>query len=143
MRAYDLKLNLEINRNAINWEQLLAATSHESTATALQNVHQRAKELLLQKAGLLLAALRDKQFPKRSREAQEKFIADSLAAEGRVSIRRSRDTVQATRSALRKQGKIIRREFYIECSCGYQSPALRDACPECRAPVSHFDFHQA
>jgi len=35
--------------------------------------------------------MKDPKFPKQDRQAQEEFIADSLAGDGRISIRRSRD----------------------------------------------------
>ena len=106
----------------------------------LKETHDRARERLLYKPRLLLSTLKDKKFPTRDRDAQEQFIADSLAAEGRVSIRRSRDIVQKDRSARKKRGKILRREFYVECSCGYMGPAFNDACPRCGARFPDLDF---
>jgi hypothetical protein len=138
--AYDFKLLLELDRPRIDWQKMLKANSDEDLAWVLKDVCPRARERFFYKSELLLAALKDIQFPKQDREAQEQFIADSLAAEGRVSIRTSRDLVQADRSARKKRGKIVRREFYIECSCGFQGPAYRDACPDCGAQVSYFDF---
>jgi hypothetical protein len=139
-RAGDLKLILETNRERINWARLLAIGSKEDLEEVLKAAHDRAREKLLYKPELLLATLKDKKFPRHNRDAQEQFIADSLAAEGRVSIRRSRDIVQQVRSAGKKRGKILRREFYVECSCGYKGPALHDACPDCGAEVSYLDF---
>ena len=143
MRAYDLKINFETNRQRIDWDKFVSATSEEDLDNSMKKADSRARELLLQYPKLLLATLRDKQFPKHSREAREQFIADSLAAERRVSIRRSRDVAQSKRSAVRKQGKILRREFYVECSCGYEGPAFHHACPKCNAPVSYLDFRLA
>ena len=139
-RAYDFKLLLELDRPRIDWPKMLSANSDEDLAWVLKDVCARARERFFYKSELLLGALKDKQFPKHDRDAQERFIADSLAAEGKVSIRRSRDIVQQDRSARKKRGKIIRREFYIECSCGYHGPAFRDACPDCGAAVSYLDF---
>ena len=139
-RAYDFKLILEVNRKRIDWARLLEASSEQDLGDVLKEAHNRARERLLYKPELLLRTLKDKKFPKQDRDAQERFIADSLAAEGRVSIRRSRDIVQRDRSARKKRGKILRREFYVECSCGYTGPALNDACPECGAEVSYLDF---
>jgi hypothetical protein len=135
-----MKLILETNRKRFDWNQLLVARSEQDLRQVLSETFDRAKESLLYKPELFLAALQDKQFPKLSREAQEQFIADSLAAFGRVSIRRSRDIVQRERSARKKRGKILRREFYIECSCSYKGPAFRDACPDCGAEVAYLDF---
>ena len=139
-RAYDIKLNLELSRKNVSLEKLLAANSDAELATALGGMHDRMREILLCKPNLLFHALHDKKFPRNNREAQEQFIADSLAALGQVSIRRSRDIVQGARAAEKKKGKIIRREFYIECSCGYEGPAYHDACPDCGANVSYLDF---
>jgi hypothetical protein len=123
-RAYDLKLILETNRDKFDWNRLLAARSEAEVDLVLGGKFDRAEELLLQKLGLLPSVLGDKQFPKKNRDAQEQFIADSLAASGRVSIQRSRDLVQRERSAGKKRGKILRREFYIECSCKYMKALL-------------------
>jgi hypothetical protein len=139
-RAYDFKLILEGNRKRIDWKRLSAAASEQDIHDALKDASIRAREKFLYKPQLLLSTLKDKKFPKRDTEAQEQFVADSLAAEGRISIRRSRDIVQRDRSARKKRGKILRREFYIVCSCAYAGPALNDACPECGAEVSYMDF---
>jgi hypothetical protein len=139
-RAYDFKLMLESDRKRIDWPRLLQASSEQDLRDVLKETHDRARERVLYKPELFLATLKDKKFPKRDRDAQEQFIADSLAAEGRVSIRRSRDIVQRDRSARKKRGKILRREFYIECSCGYEGPARHDACPDCAAEVSFLAF---
>jgi YD repeat-containing protein len=32
--------------------------------------------------------------------------------------------------------KILRKEFYVECSCGFKGPALNDACRKCGAQIS-------
>ena len=139
-RADDLKLSLEIARNKIDWARLLAVDSEEELAKILEVVDDRLRGSLLHKPGMLRQIIMDKKFPTLNRDAQEQFLADSLAALGQVSIRRSRDIIQENRSALNKQGTILRREFYIECSCGYTGPALNDACPRCRAEVPYLDF---
>ena len=72
----------------------------------------------------------DLKFPKKTK-TQQIFFADSLAALGRVSPRRSRDIVAEGREEKRKKHKIIRQEYYIECTCGYEGPAKDGACPEC------------
>lgn len=139
-RAYDLRLIFQSNLSKLNWKELVAARTEKDLEQALNNAFDRAKEILLCKPGLLLSVLCDRQFPQKDRDAQEQFIADSLAALGQVSIRRSRDIVQRDRSARKKRGKILRREFYIECSCKYEGPAYKDACPQCGAEVSYLDF---
>lgn len=92
-------------------------------------------------AGLILKVLHDPKFPKR-REPQINFLADSLAARGRVSPRRSRDICDRERK--RKVNYIIRRDYYIECTCRYKGPALHGKCPKCGTgelylPYSEFD----
>jgi hypothetical protein len=139
-RAYDFKLILEGDRKRINWVQLLAAVSEEDLQVALKETQGRARERLLYKPEIFLTALKDKKFPKLDRDAQEQFIADSLASEGLVSVRRSRDIVQRDRSLRKQRGKIVRREFYIACTCGYEGPGFHDACPTCGAQVSYLDF---
>ena len=79
-------------------------------------------------APLILKVLREPTFPKR-RSAQIGFLADSLAARGRVSPRRSRDI--SARERTKKTHQIVRRDYYIECTCGYEGPARYGACPGC------------
>ena len=117
-----------------------AARTDTEIEAVLGGRFDRANEFLLLKVGLFPSVLKDKQFPRQDRNPQERFIADSLAASGQVSIRRSRDLVQRDRTRRKRRGKILRREFYIECSCTYQGPACKDACPKCGAEVSYLDL---
>jgi hypothetical protein len=133
--AYDLGLIFEVNRKRIDWAQFVRARSEEELRVALTNAYERAREKLLYKPDLLIDTLKDKSFPTRNQRAQEQFIVDSLAAKGKVSPRRSRDIIQRERSIRKRQGRILRREFYIECSCGYHGEAYRDCCPVCTAPI--------
>jgi hypothetical protein len=77
---------------------------------------------------LVLRILKEPKFPK-TREARIRFLADSLAGRGEVSPRRSRDICATERA--KPVHYITRRDFYIECTCGYKGPALRGACPKC------------
>ncbi len=77
---------------------------------------------------LILKVIRDPEFPKRP-ETQMNFLADSLAARGLVSPRRSRDICEQERN--KKVNYIIRQDYYIECSCRYKGPALHGKCPKC------------
>jgi hypothetical protein len=77
---------------------------------------------------LILKILRDRKFPKR-RQARVNFIADSLAAWGMVSPRRSRDICERERN--KKVNYITRQDYYIECTCRYKGPALHGRCPKC------------
>ena len=81
--------------------------------------------------------IREKKFPKKPK-AQIRFLADSLAGQPNVEARTSRD-ICAIRSAEEKAKsphKILRREFYVECSCGFKGPALNNGCRKCGAQIS-------
>lgn len=80
---------------------------------------------------LLLGILKDRKFPRTNRDAQIRFIAESMAGSGQVSPRRCRDICGEERK--RPKYRITRQEpyLYIECTCGYQGPALYNICPEC------------
>lgn len=140
IRAYDLKLTFEIAGKQLDWTMLLTAQSVQDVISAFGTMDDGYRRKFLYKPELILQCLRDPQFRTRDRKAQEQFIAESLAGDGRISIRRSRDICGEDRTKKRHQGKIIRREFYIVCSCGHKGPALHDACPDCGAIVSCLDF---
>jgi hypothetical protein len=139
-RAYDLRLTFTQAGEQLDWSRVLAAQSREEVISAFGQMNETYRRKFLYKPELILKCLKDPKFPKQNRKAQEEFIADSLAGDGRISIRRSRDICGDERSKERHQGKILRREFYIVCSCGYEGPALRDTCPDCGAIVSYLDF---
>jgi hypothetical protein len=87
-------------------------------------------------ADLILQIIRERKFPKRSKP-QMNFLADSLAGCGEISPRRSRDICYEERAkdVPPSPHKIIRREFYVECTCGYKGPARDNACKKCGAVV--------
>jgi len=87
-------------------------------------------------ASLILKVRNEKRFPKK-REAQIGFLADSLAGRGWISPRRSRDICERERARDRQKSKhkILRYEYYVECSCGYMGPALNNACRDCGAEI--------
>jgi hypothetical protein len=113
---------------------LLAANTKEDVIRALEPTPY--KDEFGRIAPLVLQVLHNPKFPKR-REAQINFLGDSLAARGMVSPRRSRDICEQERALERAKSryKIIRKEFYIECSCGYKGPARDDACRKCGAEI--------
>jgi hypothetical protein len=78
--------------------------------------------------------LRERTFPK-TRDAQIKFLADSLAGWGEISPRRSRDLCAEARAQSARVTRILRYEFYIVCSCGYKGPSLNHACQKCGAGI--------
>jgi len=80
--------------------------------------------------------IRRRKFPKR-KKAQINFLADLLGGRPDSSLRRSRDICEEERAKQRRKSrhKIIRNEFYIERTCGYQGPALDNACRSCGAEI--------
>lgn len=113
---------------------LLAANSDEEVIKALELTPYKGEFATI--ASFVLQVLHDPKFPKR-REAQINFLADSLAGRGMISPRRSRDICEQERAKERAKSKykILRKEFYIECSCGYKGPARNDACRKCGAEI--------
>lgn len=124
----------------IDWDNLVRASSEEEVKKAFENVREDYKRRLrlLLKPEVILSSLRESTFPKRNRAAQIRFLSDSIAADGLVSTRRSRDICSEERNKLARQGQIIRREFFIECTCGYKGPALYGSCLQCGAPETSF-----
>jgi hypothetical protein len=119
------------------WAVALAAAKTEDDVTraldsAFSHVQNELKPLIL----LIFQALREPDFPKRQ-EKQLDFLADSLSARGQVSPRRSRDICAETRAIERAKSRhrIVRREYYVECSCGYKGPARDNACRKCGAAI--------
>ena len=86
---------------------------------------------------LILSVVRDPKFPKRKREAQINFLADSIGACGAVTPRSSRDICEKERARIERIHRILSYEFYIECSCGYKGHSRNHACPKCEAEI-HF-----
>lgn len=114
---------------------LLAASTKEEVVKALEPTPY--KDGFAGIASLVLQVVRDPKFPKR-REAQINFLGNSLAGRGLISPRRSRDICEQepARERAKSKYKIIRKEFYIECSCGYKGPARDNACRKCGAEIS-------
>jgi hypothetical protein len=61
-----------------------------------------------------------------------------LAGRPIVEARTSRDICAKglAEEKAKSPNKILRREFYVECSCGFKGPALNNACRKCRAQIS-------
>lgn len=88
-------------------------------------------------SALTLQVLREPTLPKR-RTPLQRFLADSLAGVGVVTPRRSRDICAKERTirAIRESAhRILRYEFYVECSCGYEGHSKDHACPKCGAEI--------
>jgi hypothetical protein len=118
-------------------EKLVEAQTQDDVLRALELAGTYYKEQFARIPSLILKTVRDSRFPKR-RNARINFLADSLAAWGMVSLRRSRDICgeERAKESAKSQHRIIRKEFYIECSCGYKGPALDNACRKCGAKTS-------
>jgi hypothetical protein len=109
--------------------RLLAAKSSEDIEHAIAQDAPTVKGGLAQHAALILEVVHDPRFPHVREAAQMEFLADSLGGQGYVTPRRSREICAEER--IRVRHCIVRREFYIECSCGYKGPALDGACRDC------------
>lgn len=116
---------------------LLAAKNQEEVIQAFQDQAQSyAREFVPRIAADILRVIHEPKFPKRP-NPQIGFLADSLAGRPNVEPRTSRDICGKARAKERAKSphKIIRKEFYIECSCGYKGPARNDACRKCGAEI--------
>jgi hypothetical protein len=85
-------------------------------------------------AALTLQVLRESTLPKRPKPLQ-RFLADSLAGVGVVTPRRSRDICAEERTKRASVHRILRFEYYVECSCGYGGRSNDHACPKCGAAI--------
>jgi hypothetical protein len=118
-------------------DPLLASQTEVQTIAAFENYgHPYAGDFVPRQAPEILALIRDPSFPKRPK-AQIGFLADSLAGRPNVEFRTSRDICVKERAKQRAKSphKIIRKEFYIECECGYKGPARDNACRKCGAGI--------
>jgi hypothetical protein len=121
---------------------LLAAATTADVGAALEREHIGS----IVSPGLfpqVLELLRDPDFPTTSPTAQARFLAESLAGWHETSIgvfvlrskpRRARDICAEAR-AKAQPTHILRYEFYVECSCGYEGPSHDWRCPTCGARV--------
>ena len=136
-RADDLLGQLRGFAAAVDWSRLTQAMGIDDVEAAFAGVDKWSRERFFELAppALILKWVREGKFPRKKPDLQIRHLADSAAGGGLVSLRRSRDICQAERRRLRKQGRIIRAEFYVVCSCGYKGPAKNNACRRCGAPV--------
>jgi hypothetical protein len=109
--------------------RILTAKSFEDITRAIAEDAPGIGTSLIPLSELILKIVRDTKFPRVRAKAQIRFLADSLGGQGFVEPRRSREICAAERST--EKHVILRREFYIECSCGYRGPARDGACPKC------------
>jgi hypothetical protein len=113
---------------------LLQAKTPKEVIAAFEGVGVSYRSHFVPVAELILKVIQEPTFPK-TPEAQIRFLADSLGARGHRSARRSRDICSAERKKVVYW--IMRQDFYIQCSCGYEGPALRGACPNCKTNRLH------
>jgi hypothetical protein len=110
-------------------EEVLAADSADQITEIFQRLATAyAVYFVPHQSAVILKLVKDPKFPKRA-AAQGRYLADSLAGLGQVTPRRSRDIVAQERNRVRH--KIVRQDYYIACTCGYEGPALRGACQGC------------
>jgi hypothetical protein len=108
---------------------LLAARSADKIARAIEQHAPDLSASLAPFPRLILTILQDRRFPRLRAAAQIQFLADSMGGQGMITPRRSREICARERGKVKHV--ILRREFYIECSCGYKGPALEGACRGC------------
>ena len=127
------------------WKQLeaplLAAQTEEEVAVAFESHGQPfTGDFMPWRVSDILDLIHDKHFPKES-DARINFLADSLGGRPTLTFRSSRDVCGRERAKQRAKSpyKILRKEYYVECSCGYKGPALNNACRKCGAEISFID----
>lgn len=129
-RAEDFGLVLELCRHQIKWEKLRTAQSEQDLDEAFKDINPSYIESKFRpRYSLILEIVKEARLPKRDINAQISFLADSIGGNGVISPRRSRNICVEERK--KREHKIIRREFYIECTCGYKGPALDSGCRDC------------
>jgi hypothetical protein len=122
-------------------EPLLKCSNAQDVSTVYENYAQPyAQEFVPRLAADILELIQDSKFPQRAK-AQVGFIAESLAGRPSLSLRTSRDVCAKMRAAERAKSpyRIIRKEFYVVCECGYKGPAENDACRKCGAQISFLE----
>ncbi len=108
---------------------LLAARSPGDVTRAFEVLGLVSTSFVPHWSELILKITHYRRFPRSRAKAQIRFLADSLGAQGAVTFRRSREICAEERT--KESHFIVRREYYIRCTCGYEGPALKGACPDC------------
>jgi hypothetical protein len=115
------------------WPLLVERKSEQDVVKAFQSAIPGGTEFP-QQAALIFRVLQDRHFPKRE-QSRIDFLADSIAGQGIVTPRRSRDICDQERKKEKHAHHILRCEFYVECSCGYRGPSRDKACKRCHAKI--------
>ncbi len=116
---------------------LIAAQTEEQVTEAFQSYAKPYDQHFVPRLVKdILAVKLERKFPKRAMP-QIKFLANSLAGRPNVEFRTSRDICAKAlaEEKARSPYKILRKEFFVECSCGFKGPALNDACRKCGAEI--------
>jgi hypothetical protein len=116
------------------WPPLSKAKSVEEVTEAIKQQGRPYDQTFEPLAGLIFQVLGEPTFPTRP-NSQKRYLADSLGAFGVVSLRRSRDICAEERAKDQRKHHIIRYEYYVECSCGYEGPSKDRACRNCGAGI--------
>jgi hypothetical protein len=127
-RAYQYGLVFTQCWKNIREQVLKAKTADEITAGFKEAGEQYWSYFVPHRSETIFKIVNDSKFPRRA-AAQIRYLADSLAGVELVTPRRSRDIVGEERNRIRH--KIIRQDYYIQCTCGYEGPALKGACQSC------------
>lgn len=116
--------------------QLLASRTVEEVARAFHTRPLSIQNEFRPLFPLILQVLRERTFPRKP-GTQLDCLADSIAARGDVAPRTSRDICEKERAKQRRKSphRILRHEYYVECSCGYKGPAQDNACRKCGAEI--------
>ena len=123
-------------------EPLLKTTSEAEVAQAFEAyAPQYAWQFVPSLVRLIFEVVHHPKIPKR-REPQINYFADSIAALGRVTPKRSREIVaqELAKERAKLKHRVLRREFYIECTCGYQGPAYKGKCPRRHPDKAQSEF---
>jgi hypothetical protein len=118
---------------------LLRSQRVEDVVEAFENHAQPyAQEFVPRLASDIFELIKEPGFPQRAK-AQINYIAEAVAGRPTVSLRTSRDICGKMRAeeGAKSPHKIIRKEFYVVCECGYKGPAEYDACRKCGAQISY------
>lgn len=140
-RLWDRKKQQHVRDHPHDWaERLIAAANEDELRDALEGAPNYVQNEFRPFLSLILSILREKTFPK-TVPSQLDYLADSLAGLGHVKPRSSRDICGRERAKQSRKSpyKILRKEFYVECSCGYKGPALDNACRKCGAEISFME----
>ena len=127
--ADTLRIQLEYAWPSVG-EQFLSAKTPQEILGVLTKDGGRIGGLKdLDFATRIFEVVRDRLFPRVRAKSQIHFLADSLGAGGVVTPRRSREICAKARTKV--QHVIVRREFFIQCTCSYEGPARNGGCPWC------------